>query len=204
MKIIPVCPYSFGSNTYVLISGTHAFAVDPSLSVDALLSVLDANGAKLEGILLTHGHFDHTVSVDTLRKQTAAPLYIHESDAEMLTDGHKSAYYTFFGRDCVHGKAERLLANGNVLTLGDEQIKVIHTPGHSKGSVCYLTDDFLVTGDTLFSDTVGRCDLWGGNEGELKHSLEVLRGFPSTLTIYPGHGAPAELGDALDNSAYYI
>ena len=204
MKIIPVCPYSFGSNTYLLICDGHAFAVDPSVSVDALLTALTEQNAVLDGILLTHGHFDHTVSIDTLRKQVAVPLYIHENDAEMLSDGHKSAYYTFFGRDCVHSPAEQLLRDGSVLTLGSEQLQVIHTPGHSKGSVCYLADSFIVTGDTLFADTIGRCDLWGGNEAEMRLSLERLRELDADLEIYPGHGAPSKLGDALDNSAYYI
>ncbi len=204
MKIKPVCPYSFGSNTYLLISGGHALAVDPSVSVDAIKKALFEENAVLDGILLTHGHFDHTVAVDTLRREIAVPLRMHESDAEMLSDGYKCGSYTLLGRDCVHSPAEELLRDGSVLTLGDELIKVIHTPGHSKGSVCYHCGDFLVTGDTLFADTIGRCDLWGGNESEMRRSLERLRAFDKTMRIFPGHGAPALLGDALDNAAYYI
>lgn len=204
MRIIPICPYSFGSNTYLLVSGTHAFVVDPSVSVGAITAALLDEGAVLDGIILTHGHFDHTVSVDTLRDALSVPLYVHEGDAEMLADGHKSAYYTFFGKDLVHREAEVLLSDKSVLMLGDEQIRVIHTPGHSKGSVCYLCDTFMVTGDTLFADTIGRCDLWGSNESEMRSSLSLLRSYDPQLSIYPGHGAPSHLGDALDNAAYYI
>ncbi|MBE6577081.1 MAG: MBL fold metallo-hydrolase [Ruminococcaceae bacterium] len=204
MRIVPVSPYSFGANTYLLISDGHALVIDPVVSVDATKKSLSNENAVLDGILLTHGHFDHTVSVDTLREAFSVPLYIHENDAEMLGDAHKSAYYTFFGRDCVHFPAEQLLHNGSVITLGDETVTVIHTPGHSKGSVCYHCGSFLVTGDTLFADTIGRCDLWGGNEGEMRNSLEKLRTLDKSLKIHPGHGAPALLGEALDNAAYYI
>ncbi len=204
MKIVPVCPYSFGANTYLLIADGHAFVVDPSVTVGAITDALKEEGAVLDGILLTHGHFDHTVSVDTVRDALRVPLCIHKDDAEMLTDGHKSSYYTFFGRDCVHKEAEELLCDGSVIALGSEKITVVSTPGHSKGSVCYLCDGFMVTGDTLFADTIGRCDLWGGNENEMRSSLLKLRSYDKSLSIYPGHGAAATLGDALDNSAYFI
>ena len=86
MKIIPVCPYSFGSNTYLLLSGSEAIVVDPSVSVRAIDSLLEQNRAKLCGILLTHGHFDHTVAVDTLRDAHPVPLMMHSGDAPMMTD----------------------------------------------------------------------------------------------------------------------
>jgi glyoxylase-like metal-dependent hydrolase (beta-lactamase superfamily II) len=204
MIIKPICPYSFGANTYLLISGGHAFVVDPSTSVDALRSALDKENATLEGILLTHGHFDHTVAVDTLREALNIPLYVHKEDAEMLTNGKINGYYTFMGKECVHKAADKLFCDGDVLTLGNETIKVVGTPGHSKGSVCFLCDGFMVTGDTLFSNSIGRCDLWGGNEQQIKDSLIKLRSFDNGLTIYPGHGESALLGEALDNAEYYF
>ncbi len=204
MKIKAVCPYSFGANTYLIVSGSHAFVVDPAASVEAIMSAVADEGAVLDGILLTHGHFDHTVSVDTLRRATAAKAYIHEDDAVMLTDGKKNAFYTFYGKECVHAPAEHLLTDGEIIRLGDQEIRVIHTPGHSGGSVCFDCGDFLVTGDTLFAESIGRCDLWSGSEALIQSSLELLRTLSPSLTIYPGHGAPARLGDALDNAAYFF
>ena len=204
IRIKAVCPYSFGANTYLLISGSHAFAVDPAVSVEACLSALADEDATLDGILLTHGHYDHTIAIDTLRRATAAPAYIHEHDAVMLTDGKKNAYFDFFGKECVHGAAEHLLSNGDVLTLGDDKITVIHTPGHTGGSVCFLCGDFLVTGDTLFAESIGRCDLWSGSEYEIVASLNKLRSLPRALKIFAGHGGTSTLGDALDNAAYYL
>ena len=204
MQIKSVCPYSFGANTYVIYSGSEAVVVDPAVSVEAIMSAVGEEGAQLVGILLTHGHYDHTVSVDTLRRATAVPAYIHSEDAVMLTDGKKNAYFEFYGKECVHSPADIMLEDGDTVSLGNEQIRVVHTPGHSGGSVCFDCGDFLVTGDTLFGESIGRCDLWGGSEELMRSSLERLRGFDGSLAIYPGHGAPSRLGNALDNAAYYL
>ena len=204
MRIRVICPYSFGANTYLLISGTHALVVDPSVSVEALSAVLSEEDATLEGILLTHGHFDHTTSVDTVRDAFGIPAYIHSHDAAMLTDARKSAFYTFFRKECSHRVAERTLTDGDVIPLGDESITVIHTPGHSGGSVCFLCGDILVSGDTLFSNSVGRTDLWSGNTAALHASLDRLSTLNGSITIYPGHGEPSTLAEALENAKFFF
>ena len=198
MKIRSICPDSFASNCYLIIDGQDALAVDPGVSLAALRSVLADEGASLRGILLTHGHFDHILSLDELRDAYPdAPVYLHENDAELLSDGEKNAFALFFGEDRVWRPADRLLLGGESLPLGDKQVKVIHTPGHTRGSVCYLCEGHLVTGDTLFDGGYGRCDLYGGNESALYRSLRSLTQLSPTLRIYPGHGPSAVLGDAL-------
>ena len=204
MKIVPIAPYSFGANTYAIISDGHAIIIDPSVTVGAITSAVADEGAVIDAVVLTHGHFDHIVSIDTMRDALGVKVYIHENDAEMLTDGSKNAFLTFFGRDRAYRPADKTLKDGDLLTLGGSEIKVIHTPGHSKGSICLLGDEFIVTGDTLFADTVGRSDLWGGNEAELAASLQKLRLLDRSIMIYAGHGAPERLGIALDNSAFYF
>ncbi len=209
MEIVSVCPDSYAANTYLLLAGGEAFAVDPAVSISAIQRALDNNGATLKGILLTHGHFDHTVSVDTLRKSLGVPLYIHENDAEMLTNGQINGFFDFYGKECVHSPAEKLLCGGDVLTLGSESVTVFHTPGHSKGSVCFIAKngdgkDFFVTGDTLFSNSIGRCDLYGGDEATIAASLRKLCSFSPMAKIYPGHGPSASLGYALEIAKYYI
>lgn len=204
MKIIPVCPESFGANTYLLISGSHALAVDPAVSVSAIAETVRRENAVLDGILLTHGHFDHIFSLDGLRDANGIPAYIHEADAVMLTDGKKNAFYEFFGKERVYRPAERLLQEGQTIPLGHESVTVLHTPGHTRGSVCYLGDRFLITGDTLFAESFGRCDLWSGNTEQMRASLSALRRLDPSLPIYPGHGPRATLGNALDNVAYLL
>ena len=208
MKIYCLCPNSFAANTYLLVSGSKAFIVDPSVSVSAVERSLSEHNAELCGILLTHGHFDHTVSVDTIRSKISVPLMIHAKDAPMLTDGTINGFFEFYGKECIHRPADKLLSNGQTLYLGTETIKVISTPGHSPGSVCFLCPDdnggnFLVTGDTLFSNTIGRCDLWGGNEDTMVESLKLLKALDREMAIYPGHGPSHYLGSALETALYY-
>lgn len=204
MKIIPICPTSFASNSYLLVSGGTALVVDPSVSAEAILRTAKEQGAEIQGILLTHGHFDHILSLDVLREKLSIPAAIHGHDAVMLTDGRKNAFYDFFGKERVFGAAERLLSDNETISLGDETITVLHTPGHTGGSLCYLVGNDLITGDTLFSNTYGRCDLWSGSDEEMRNSLLRLRTLSPELTIYPGHGATARLGDALDEVAYLL
>ena len=204
MKVISVYPDSFGGNTYLLISGGHALVVDPAVSAKAILSAAQREGVVLDGILLTHGHFDHIISVDTLRDAAPIGVAVHEEDAVMLVDGKKNAFFDFFGKERTYRPAERLLRDGDRIPLGDEAILVIHTPGHTMGSVCYLGGDSLISGDTLFADSYGRCDLFGGSMEEMCASLRRLRSLDGDLTLYPGHGASTRLSHALDNVAYLL
>lgn len=209
MKIVSVCPASFAANTYLLISDGFAFAVDPAVSVNAIESILGNENAKLCGILLTHGHFDHTIAVDTLRDRFNVPLWVHDADACMLTNGKINGFFDFYGRECVHKAADKLLHGGEVLELGREQIKVLSTSGHSKGSVCFLcrddsSNEFLITGDTLFSNSIGRCDLYGGSDTEIQASLKLLATLDGGMKIYPGHGDSCTLSQALASARYYI
>ena len=199
-----IAPRRFGANCYILISDKKALIVDPSISIDTIAEALDKECATPVGVLLTHGHFDHITSIDKLREKYSIPVYIHKDDAPMLTDGYKNAFSVFFKRDCVYTPADILVEDGAVIELGDEKITVIHTPGHSEGSVCYLCGDFMLTGDTLFSDNVGRSDLWGGNDENLRASLDKLeKNIDLNITIFPGHGPENMLALALDNVAFF-
>ena len=202
MEIYSLSPYTFGSNCYVMIAQNSlgnnvAAVVDPSVDTFRITRLLEEKKAKLEFIVLTHGHFDHIASLDSLRDATGAPAFIHSEDAEMLCDGNKNAYAFFFGEDKHWRDAEGLLSDGELLTLGNETLKVISTPGHSKGSICLLGDGFLITGDTLFADNIGRCDLHGGNMMQMYASLSLLSELDGGLTIYPGHGETNKLENAL-------
>lgn len=204
IRVVPVCAASFGANTYLLISGCHALVVDPAVSVSAILEAIRAEDAYPEGILLTHGHFDHILSLDNLRDNVSIPASIHQEDAIMLTDGTKNAFYELFKKERVYRPAQTLLSDGDEIALGEDTIRVLHTPGHTPGSVCYLCGDALITGDTLFADNIGRCDLWGGSDVQMASSLEHLRTLDKSLRIYPGHGNSETLGRALDNAAYFL
>lgn len=200
----------YASDCWLLTTDSgHAAVIDPSAAAPVILRAVreafpDGNG-QLDAILLTHGHFDHITAVDALRQAVpGVPVYIHTADASMLTDGTRNASALFFGTADVYAPADRLLQDGDSIRLGDEVLSVLHTPGHSPGSVCYLNtaDGTLFTGDTLFAFGIGRCDLWGGDSAAMRQSLRRLGSLPRTLRIFPGHGETAVLGAALDRALY--
>ena len=206
MEIIALPTMGFTSNCYIVHNGKEAFVVDPSISEKKILAKLKEKDLSLKGILLTHGHFDHIWRAQELKNETCAPLYIHELDDEMLVDADKNAYRTFTGNEFTIEKADVLLHDGDTITLGDEKIKVLHTPGHTKGSVCYDTGDFLLSGDTIFSQGFGRYDLYGGDLNALKSSLEMLVKMAESETrwLYSGHGESSTLRQATEHLKYYF
>ncbi len=207
MRIINLFPGSFGSNCYILESDGHALVVDPSAAASAILRRVEADGCVLDGVLLTHGHFDHIMSIDALRDALPdLPIYIHTGDAPMLTDGAKNGFAFFFQKERVWRGADRFLSDGQTITVGSATLTVIHTPGHSPGSVCFLCeeDSILLTGDTIFAEGVGRWDLWGGDLDTLRASIVSLRSLDGALTVYAGHGDEGKLARSLQYAAYYL
>ena len=203
MEIRNLYPGALASNCYLLTVGNQAIVVDPSAPVAEILLALRESDLTLSMILLTHGHFDHLFSLQDLRKATGAPVLIHEKDADLPDDPEKNMFLRLFGMPRRFGAPDQVLKSGEELSLGGEPIRVIHTPGHTAGSVCYLCNgEFLLTGDTLFADSYGRTDLYSGDEEALFDSLHRLRALPPDLRIYPGHGEPALLGQALDCVIY--
>ena len=179
MKIVRIQAEGYGSNCWVLIDEqSEEYAIiDPSATGESFLDFIEKRGMKKENlkyILLTHGHFDHIFGADEIRDITGAPLCIHKADADFLTDSDKNAYRYFFREELVMRPCERELSDGDVLTLGSIEIKVMSTPGHSEGSVCYFVGDVIFTGDTLFDRSIGRTDLIGSG--------------PDCLINAPGYG----------------
>ena len=206
MQIINLFPGSYGSNCYLVEDNGHALIVDPSASAAAILRRLQEDGCVPDAIVLTHGHFDHIMSIDTLRSaEPDLKVYIHEADAPMMSDGKKNAFALFFGQDRRWQDADVLLTEGQTIEVGNAVFRVIHTPGHSPGSICLLCEeeDVLITGDTLFADNIGRCDLWEGSHAVMRKTLQALRNYRGDLTIYPGHGGTNTLSKALNNVLYW-
>lgn len=197
--------YSDGlpSNSYLLTNGGDAVLIDCAVPVQKAASVLEKNGAELRYIVLTHGHFDHICTLDEMKKATGASVVIHRYDAEMLADGQKNGYCAFFSGDFSAGPADITAEDGDTIKAGGIVLRAIHTPGHTKGSMCLECGDFLFTGDTLFAGNIGRCDLYGGDERQMMNSIKILAGMEPSLNIYPGHGAASTMERELSTN-YYI
>lgn len=142
-------------------------------------------GKKIAAILLTHGHFDHIGAVDALREGNT-PVMIHEADAPLLASPALNASW-MIGQDITARPATRLLHDGEDFEAAGIPFHVMHTPGHTAGSVCYQTGSFLFTGDTLFHGGCGRTDLPGGDSRAMEASLKKIAPLAARCTIAPGH-----------------
>ena len=201
MEIIKIPSDGYAANSYLLVSGDEAAIVDPSAGPDSVRSLL-GDGIAVRYILLTHCHFDHILTLEESKSAFSAPLFVHSGDADALSDPMKSLFLPFFGKRKTFAPADRILNDGDRLELGAGSLKVISTPGHTPGSVCYLADTFIVTGDTLFSRSIGRTDFPGGDVREIYRSLKKLGELDGSLTIYPGHDAPDTLENVIKYNPY--
>ncbi len=193
MRIVTLDSGGYSSNSYLIVNDRQkVFAVvDPSVDPAVADSFFD-EGYKLEYVLLTHGHFDHILFVDEWRDR-GAKVCIHEGDAEFLGDPSKSLYLQFFARDTKHKDADVILKDNSVITLGDCEINVISTPGHTQGSVCFVFNDIMISGDTLFEGSIGRTDLYGSSYDDMLESIDKLSAIEFDYTVYPGHGGKTTL-----------
>ncbi len=197
MKIRCIEGRRYSSNTYILENDREAFIFDPSVDENEISGALDEIGARPMGIILTHGHFDHTLSLSALREKYGVPVYIHTLDNEMLSDSEKNAGKLLLWQEFKNAPADRTFEDSEELMLGGHIVKIIHTPGHTKGSCCFLAGGVLITGDTIFAQGFGRYDLYGGDGAVLFETLKSLKELDGTLKIYPGHGESSTLGYAL-------
>lgn len=189
IRTIPCGPYQ--ANAYLVYTEGRddCVVVDPGDDFQGLLNAISRSGRKLSAILLTHGHFDHILAAGPLAKETGAQVYVHEEDLEMINDDAKNAYMADVStlpapKDILAVEYE------DTLDAAGMHFEVIHTPGHSKGSVClFLSEDkTMFTGDTLFQAGVGRMDLYGGSPMRMRASLRKLFAMEGSIAVYPGHG----------------
>ena len=186
VKLLRVGP--IGTNCYIL-EDDHtnlAAVIDPGDEPELIQEALEKEGVEVRYLLLTHGHYDHTTAVPALhRVYPQADIYIHQADA----NGAGSTLFPLTGEvDDL-----KLYDEGDVIRLGDHEIQVLHTPGHSPGSVTLKVEDVLFTGDTLFAGSCGRTDLRGGSYEQIMQSLKRLGELKGDFHVCPGHEATSTL-----------
>lgn len=197
MKIETLVVGPVETNCYIVSDpvSREAVVIDAGDDVDEILHYIKQEQLQVKYVLNTHGHFDHTQANDELRQKTGAPLAIHADDVELLLVPEKVSGDLYMP---AHGcKApELILHNGDTIAFGSYNLRVIYTPGHSRGGCCFYEVDEKVcfTGDTLFKGSIGRTDLYGGNYSVLLKSVrDRLQVLADDTTIYPGHGPESNM-----------
>lgn len=196
---------SLGANCYILgcEETKEAVVIDPGGEPTQVIKFLTQNGLKLKYIINTHGHFDHTTGNDDLRRATGAKVLIHEAEQELLVSS-PSKYPELAGNIPNPEPADRLLKDGEEIKVGNITLKVLHTPGHSKGGISLLTGDKVFVGDTLFNGSIGRTDFAGGSYDELIASVNnKLFVLPDTTKVYCGHGPITTIGHEKKTNPFF-
>lgn len=205
MQIIKLVMGPVEANCYIVyIEGQEeAIVIDPgSYEISPIIEKLNEKGLSLRAIFLTHGHFDHILGVDKLREETGAKVHIHLGDKDCLTDESKNLS-TYMGGGYSFAPADVILKDSDKITIGQMEINVIHTPGHTPGGVSYLINGVLFTGDTLFAGSVGRTDLPMGSYETLMKSIEKrILVLDPAMKIYPGHNEDSTIGIEINTNPF--
>ncbi len=183
------------ANCYIVFDADkEGLVIDPGADGERILNAIEGLGLHIVYIINTHGHFDHAGANRILKEETDATLAIHSLDAPLLDNLPSQA--SMFGLTCWPSpNPDRLLSPGEILALGDERLEVIHTPGHTKGSISIRVNDLIFTGDTLFAGSIGRTDLPGGSYEDIISSIKGrLMVLPEDTIVYPGHGPETKIG----------
>ncbi|HZK18843.1 MAG TPA: MBL fold metallo-hydrolase [Clostridia bacterium] len=180
-----------------------AAIIDPGEEAGRILNTVEDLKFKVGSIILTHAHIDHIAALKDVQEATDAKVLVHKGDAEMLSN--PGINLSMFMGGSISGDADHLLEDGDLIHIGELELEVLHTPGHTPGGIClYLgAHNVVITGDTLFAGSVGRSDFPGGNHGQLINSIkEKLLVLPDTTKVYPGHGPSSTIAFEKKNNPF--
>lgn len=190
------------TNCYVLNDGKHAVVIDPGAGADKILEIIETKSLTLDYIFLTHAHFDHVLAVNELKEKTGAKVVVHEAEVYRLSDAEASGHTILKTRKYEPIKADIEISDGFSTDVGEMHFEFISTPGHTEGSVCIISGNMIFSGDTLFFDTCGRCDMIGGNYGDMLKSLKRIYQLPGDYDVFPGHGESTTLMREREKNIY--
>lgn len=176
--------------------------IDPGDEHNRIMEVLRSGGIKVSLIVCTHAHFDHVGAIPELKINTKAKIVIHEDDRQVYGVAKDMAKFWGFNLDALPAP-DVFVKEGDELSVGSMKFKVLHTPGHSPGSMCLLGEGILFSGDTLFAGSIGRTDFPGGSLDQMKKSFKRLIALPRETKVFPGHG-PTSTIEAERSENFFI
>ncbi len=204
IEIIQIPVGKLQSNCYIIYlkESKKALIIDPGEQGPTIVKTIKELNLKPSWIILTHGHGDHIGAIGFMKDQFDLKIAIHRDEELMLSDA-RANLSGIFGEPVLAPPADKLLDDGDEIDFEGLTIKVLHTPGHSPGSVSFLLDNHLFTGDALFKDTVGRTDLPGGSHVKLTQSIrDKILVLNDDIIVYPGHGPTTTVGEERRNNPY--
>ena len=205
MKVVTVSGGILPTNCYVITdeATTCTAIVDPGFESEQLLNEIKRVGSEnVIAILLTHGHFDHILGLEQVKHCTNAKIYIHQADASFLSDNNLNLAKQIGSILPNPITADVTVSDGDVIPVGNLKFRVLHTPGHTAGSCCYVVEDAIFSGDTLMNCCVGRTDFPTGSYADLLTSLKKINALQGDYKIYPGHEIPSTLEFERENNPY--
>ena len=209
MRVETLVVGPLGANCHVVACerGSQAAVVDPGGDADVIYDLLQRNEWVPALVICTHGHVDHIGGVGELLRLCRGrrpQVCIHEADAPMLVDSQMNLS-AFAGMDVALPAADRLLRDGDVISFGEVELSVLHTPGHTPGGICLYAPGVLISGDTLFAASVGRTDFPGGSQAQLLSSInDRLLTLPPETEVYTGHGPPTTIADEIRGNPFLM
>jgi hydroxyacylglutathione hydrolase len=190
-------------NCYIVCAGdaSEAAVIDPGDEFERIAELIDRQGLAPKYIFFTHAHYDHVCAAGELKGRYGAAIVMHEAERETYA-GTKSLCLSWGFEEEDFPAPDMLVKDGDEILLGDTVFKVVHTAGHTPGSVCLYAEGLLFTGDTLFRRSVGRTDLPGGNSAELAGSLKRLMSLPPATKVCCGHGDETTIGEESETNPF--
>ncbi len=189
------------ANAYVISKGNHALVIDPGGSGAKVKDYIEQQGFIIDGIVLTHGHFDHMAGSDSFCKTYNCPLYMEEGDVAFLSDNDLNCA-TMCNTSVQIKSIPKILQIGKN-TIGHFVFDVILAPGHTNGSCLLCFDKHMFSGDVLFKQGIGRCDLPQGSNSKMQNTLRMIQQLDSSFIVYPGHGECTTLHEELQSNPYF-
>ncbi len=192
------------TNCYLLADGEagECAVFDPAAEADRILAAARRHSLRIKYIILTHVHIDHIMALDELKAATGAEIVVHSAEADLLNDS-AGTLAQLFAAEPPRSRADTAVSEGDVLRLGKAELKFIHTPGHTVGGMCVLCGDILISGDTLFAESVGRTDFPGGSHAQLMQSInQKLMTLDDDIQVFPGHGPSTTIGHEREHNPY--
>ena len=196
MKVQTITVGAFQENSYLIVDErtNRAVIVDPGGEGERLIEEVEATGATLDAIWITHAHVDHLGAIASIKRKWDVPIYLHPLDRRLYEAASRQA--EVYGIPFEEPPApDREFSDGQMIQVGDREMRVMHAPGHAPGHVVIHGDGIALVGDCLFAGSIGRTDLPFSNPPQLAATLEKLAALPPETIVYPGHGVETTIGE---------